>query len=69
MSATGSKAVALTQALADEAPRTPTGMTEVDRVLAKVHDQGLASLNEKEKRILRDASQRQREEEQTIYRS
>ncbi len=42
---------------------------EVDRVLAKVHDQGLASLNEKEKRILRDASQRQREEEQTIYRS
>jgi len=33
VSATGSKAVALTQALADEAPRTPTGMPEVDRVL------------------------------------
>ena len=33
MSRTGSKAVALTEALADEAPRTPTGMPEVDRVL------------------------------------
>jgi DNA repair protein RadA/Sms len=33
VSATGSKAIALTEALADEAPRAATGMSEVDRVL------------------------------------
>ncbi|HAU38555.1 MAG TPA: hypothetical protein DCX07_12670 [Phycisphaerales bacterium] len=49
--------------------RRAAAQAEVDRVLAKVHEQGLASLDEKEKRILRDASQRQREEERTLYRS
>lgn len=33
---------------------------EVDRILAKVHEQGLASLTEKEKRILRDATHSKR---------
>ena len=33
VSRTGSKAVALSEAMLDEAPRTPTGMPEVDRVL------------------------------------
>ncbi len=33
VSRTGSKAVALDEAMQDEAPRTPTGMSEVDRVL------------------------------------
>lgn len=33
---------------------------EVDRILAKVHEQGLASLTEKEKRVLRDATQSKR---------
>jgi len=32
-------------------------MAEVDRILDKVHDRGLASLSEKEKRILREASE------------
>lgn len=33
---------------------------EVDRILAKVHEQGLASLTDKEKRILRDATHSKR---------
>ncbi len=33
VSRTGSKAVALSEAMLDEAPRTPTGMVEIDRVL------------------------------------
>ena len=35
-------------------------MAEVDRILAKVRDQGLASLSEREKTTLRDATEAQR---------
>ncbi|MGQ9649400.1 MAG: rhomboid family intramembrane serine protease [Phycisphaerae bacterium] len=37
---------------------------EVDRILAKVHDSGLASLTRKEKKILAQATRRQREQEE-----
>ena len=44
------------KALADE-------QAEVDRILAKVHDSGLASLTRKEKKILAQATRRQQEED------
>ena len=31
---------------------------EIDRILAKIHDRGLQSLNDREKKILREASRR-----------
>ncbi len=39
---------------------SPAVMAEVDRILAKVRDQGLASLSEREKTTLRDATEAQR---------
>jgi membrane associated rhomboid family serine protease len=41
---------------------------EVDRILRKIHDEGLESLTRGEKGILRDATRRQREEEEKIRR-
>lgn len=37
---------------------------EVDRILAKVHDSGLASLTRKEKKILAEATRRQQQDDQ-----
>ncbi len=45
------------KALADE-------QAEVDRILAKVHDSGLASLTRKEKKILAQATRRQQDREE-----
>ena len=42
--------------------------TEVDRILDKIRDQGVNSLTRKEKKILQDATHRQREEEQDLHR-
>jgi len=42
---------------------------EVDRILTKVHDQGIASLNRKEKKILQRATQRQQERERQLGRT
>ena len=39
---------------------------QIDRILQKIHDQGLNSLTDKEKHILRDATKRQREEDQRV---
>jgi membrane associated rhomboid family serine protease len=39
---------------------------EVDRILAKVHSDGIASLTRKEKKTLSEATQRQRDEESKI---
>jgi membrane associated rhomboid family serine protease len=41
---------------------------EVDRILKKIHDEGIASLSAKEKRYLQEATRRQRDEEDRIYR-
>lgn len=41
---------------------------EVDRILAKVHDEGLNSLSRKEKKVLELATRRQREREQELRR-
>jgi membrane associated rhomboid family serine protease len=41
---------------------------EVDRILKKIHDEGIASLSAKEKRYLQEATRRQRDEEGRIYR-
>lgn len=41
---------------------------EVDRILAKVHDRGIASLNASEKKILERATRRQREHDRTAGR-
>lgn len=49
------------QKLADEQAR-------VDEVLKKIHDHGIASLTHREKKILQDATRRQREEERQINR-
>lgn len=48
--------------------RKAADQAEVDRILLKIHEQGLASLSEKEKKILRDATRRQRGEERDLYR-
>ncbi len=42
---------------------------EIDRILAKVHEQGLNSLTSREKNTLAQASQRQRERERDIYKA
>jgi Zn-dependent protease len=42
---------------------------EVDRILAKIHDQGLASLSRKEKKTLAQATRHQREREQGLGRT
>lgn len=39
---------------------------EIDRVLKKIHDQGIASLTRGEKKLLEEASRRQREEERKL---
>ncbi len=39
-------------------PRRGPSRAEIDRILDKVHQEGLASLSEKEKQILRDASEK-----------
>lgn len=41
---------------------------EIDRILRKIHDQGLASLSRKEKKILQDATRRQRDDESRLTR-
>ncbi len=41
---------------------------EIDRILQKVHDQGLDSLTHRERRTLQQASRRQREEDRRIER-
>lgn len=41
---------------------------EIDRILAKIHDQGLNSLTSKEKRILQEASRRQQKEDHDLTR-
>ncbi|MFA6133207.1 MAG: rhomboid family intramembrane serine protease [Phycisphaerae bacterium] len=38
----------------------------IDRILKKIHDEGLASLTDKEKRALHEATQRQRDEDRRI---
>ena len=40
---------------------------EIDRILAKVHDQGLNSLTDKERRILREATRHQQTAENDLY--
>jgi rhomboid family protein len=42
---------------------------EVDRILDKIRDEGLQSLSAREKRTLREATDRQREDERRVYRS
>ncbi|MCE5325544.1 MAG: rhomboid family intramembrane serine protease [Planctomycetaceae bacterium] len=42
---------------------------EIDRILAKVHQQGLNSLTSGEKKTLAQASQRQREQDKDVYRA
>ncbi len=42
---------------------------EIDRILRKIHDQGLDSLTRKEKQFLRSATRQQQQEEQNIYRN
>ncbi|MBX3377372.1 MAG: rhomboid family intramembrane serine protease [Phycisphaeraceae bacterium] len=41
-------------------PRSPVNHAEVDRILSKVHEEGLRSLSEREKAVLREASSRGR---------
>jgi len=41
---------------------------EIDRILQKIHDQGLQSLSRKERKTLRQATRQQQQEEQNIYR-
>jgi len=41
---------------------------DIDRILQKIHDQGLQSLSKKERKTLRQATRQQQEEEQNIYR-
>lgn len=47
--------------------RRAAEQAEIDRVLQKIHDHGLASLTRKEKDLLRDATARQRQEERGSY--
>ncbi len=42
--------------------------TEVNRILAKIQQQGLTSLTNKEKKTLREATEQQRREERELYR-
>lgn len=42
---------------------------EIDRILAKVHQQGLNSLTSREKKTLAQASQRQREQDRDVYKA
>ena len=42
---------------------------EVDRILQKVHDKGLGGLSGREKKILQDASRKQRGEDRDLYRA
>ena len=48
--------------------RRAAEMEELDRILDKVHREGLASLTAKEKRTLREATEKQRDEERDLYR-
>ncbi len=41
---------------------------EIDRILHKIHEQGIGSLTPGEKRILKNASQQQQQEESDLYR-
>ena len=41
---------------------------EIDRILAKIHEKGIGSLSEREKRTLRNATDEQRHEERDLYR-
>ncbi|MHC4982243.1 MAG: rhomboid family intramembrane serine protease [Planctomycetota bacterium] len=40
---------------------------EIDRILTKIHQKGTTSLTEKEKKVLQEATRRQREEESELY--
>ena len=41
---------------------------EIDRILKKIHDQGINNLTRKEKKFLREATDRQRQVEKDLYR-
>ena len=41
---------------------------EIDRILQKIHDQGLGSLTRKEKKILQETTHRQQKEDNRLYR-
>jgi membrane associated rhomboid family serine protease len=41
---------------------------ELDRILDKIHEQGITSLTRREKKILHDATRRQREQERELHR-
>jgi hypothetical protein len=41
---------------------------EIDRILEKIHDSGINSLTGREKKILRQATSKQQEEERELYR-
>ncbi|HOD81596.1 MAG: Rhomboid protease GlpG [Planctomycetes bacterium ADurb.Bin126] len=42
---------------------------EVDRILQKIHDEGINSLTRREKKLLQDATRQQQKEEREIYRA
>jgi membrane associated rhomboid family serine protease len=42
--------------------------TEIDRVLRKIHDKGISSLTDGEKKLLREATKRRQETERELYR-
>ncbi len=42
---------------------------EVDRILQKIHDEGINSLTRREKKLLQDATRHQQQEERDIYRA
>jgi len=41
---------------------------QIDRILSKIHEDGISSLSRKEKKILREATRRQRDEERDLHR-
>jgi len=41
---------------------------EMDRILRKIHEEGVGSLTQKEKKLLQDATRRQRQAERDLYR-
>lgn len=48
--------------------RRAAEQAQIDRILRKIHAEGLESLSRKEREILREATHRQRDEERDLYR-
>jgi hypothetical protein len=47
--------------------RLAAEQAQIDRILEKIHEHGVASLTRKEQKMLKDATKRQQAMEQEIY--